>query len=100
MVVVRKLSKEQQEAEAYGITQDKVMADLEEVKQICMGRKPAIVTTKGEDVEVKMFKPSEAIRATVLQGKQLGMFKEGSRDGAGNGHGQLESIVKAVRDIE
>lgn len=68
------------------ITQDSVLADLREVADICMGRKPvkfAVVvknTREGtaEPVEVTgtVFEPKDANKALELLGKHLGLFND------------------------
>ncbi|QIA76657.1 terminase small subunit [Rodentibacter caecimuris] len=68
------------------VTQDDVLRDLLEVRDICMGRKSIIVTDtvknnqEGKitavDNPVFAFEPSGANKALELLGKHLGMFKD------------------------
>lgn len=73
-------------AERVQVTQDDVLRDLLEVRDICMGRKSIIVTDtvknnqEGKitavDNPVFAFEPSGANKALELLGKHLGMFKD------------------------
>ncbi|MCR1838594.1 terminase small subunit [Pasteurella caecimuris] len=68
------------------VTQDDVLRDLLEVRDICMGRKSIIVTdTVKNNQEGKItavdnpifaFEPTGANKALELLGKHLGMFKD------------------------
>ncbi|OOF68490.1 terminase [Rodentibacter pneumotropicus] len=68
------------------VTQDDVLRDLLEVRDICMGRKSIIVTdTVKNNQEGKItavdnpifaFEPAGANKALELLGKHLGMFKD------------------------
>ncbi|MCX2960309.1 terminase small subunit [Rodentibacter caecimuris] len=68
------------------VTQDDVLRDLLEVRDICLGRKSIIVTDtvknnqEGKitavDNPVFAFEPSGANKALELLGKHLGMFKD------------------------
>lgn len=68
------------------LTQDEVIADLRELRDICMGRKPVRVTEvvknnqKGTalpvQVEIFALEPTGAGKALDLLGKHLGMFSQ------------------------
>jgi phage terminase small subunit len=72
-------------AQRTGITQDKVLADLEAVKQSAM----SMTTDKGGNV--LMASHAAALRALELQGRHLGMWKDRP---AGTGE---VSIADAIR---
>ncbi len=57
-------------AQRTGITQDKVLADLEAVKQDAMSK------TIGTDGNAVMASHAAALRALELQGRHLGMWKD------------------------
>lgn len=73
-------------AKKFEITQDQVMADLAELRDLCMGRKPIKITeiiknahegtAVAQDFTVSAFEPTAANRALELMGKHIGMFKE------------------------
>ncbi len=68
------------------VTQDEVINDLRELRDICMGRKPIRVTeviknaqagtAESVEVDVNAFEPTAANKALELLGKHIGMFKE------------------------
>lgn len=68
------------------ITQDEVINDLRELRDICMGRKPIRITeviknaqagtAESVEVDVNAFEPTAANKALELLGKHIGMFKE------------------------
>lgn len=68
------------------ITQDEVLKDLQELKDICLGRKAIVVTdtvkntqegiVNAVDNTVYLFEPSGANKALELLGKHLGMFTQ------------------------
>lgn len=66
------------------LTADEVIADLREVRDICLGRKKVKVvevvksegTIKSEEVEKSVFDPIGANRALELLGKHLGIFSD------------------------
>lgn len=68
------------------LTQDEVIADLRELRDICMGRKPVRVTEVVKNnqngtalpvqVEIFALEPTGAGKALDLLGKHLGMFKD------------------------
>ena len=70
----------------HNITVDKIIADLQEVRDICMGRKSVVTTeviknaqegdVKAVDNPVFVFEPTSANKALELLGKHLGMFKD------------------------
>lgn len=72
--------------ERTGLSQDEVIQDLRELRDICMGRKPVKVMTivkksregTAEPVEVEgvMFEPAAANRALELLGKHMKMFTD------------------------
>ncbi|MCW9716771.1 terminase small subunit [Avibacterium sp. 21-594] len=73
-------------AERVQITQDDVLRDLQELRDICMGRKSIVVTDTVKDNQkgtvnsvdnpVFCFEPTAANKALELLGKHLGMFKD------------------------
>lgn len=69
-------------SERTNISQDEVLRDLQELRDICMGRKKIIVsevdkqTGTAMDVEISVFEPVSANRALDLLGKHLGMFNQ------------------------
>lgn len=73
-------------AERVQISQDDVLRDLMELRDMCMGRKSVIVTDTVKnnqegtvntvDNHVYAFEPAGANKALELLGKHLGMFKE------------------------
>ena len=66
------------------LTQDEVVRDLRELRDICMGRKPVRVTevvkntqmgeVTAREVEIYALEPTGAGKALDLLGKHLGMF--------------------------
>lgn len=66
------------------LTADEVIADLREVRDICLGRKKVkvveVVKSEGkinsEEVEKSVFDPIGANRALELLGKHLGIFSD------------------------
>lgn len=68
------------------VTQDEVINDLRELRDICMGRKPIRITeviknaqagtAESVEVDVNAFEPTAANKALELLGKHIGMFKE------------------------
>jgi len=68
------------------ITQDEVINDLRELRDICMGRKTITVTeviknaqagtAEPVEVNVSAFEPTAANKALELLGKHIGMFKD------------------------
>lgn len=66
------------------LTQDEVVRDLRELRDICMGRKPVRITevvknaqlgeVTAREVEVYALEPTGAGKALDLLGKHLGMF--------------------------
>ncbi|OOF55773.1 terminase small subunit [Rodentibacter genomosp. 2] len=70
----------------HNLTVDKMIADLQEYRDICMGRKPLTITTvvkntqegtaKNIDTECFIFEPTGANKALELLGKHLGMFTQ------------------------
>jgi hypothetical protein len=63
------------------LTQEQVLRDLEQLKEMCMGRQevPVMATNKDGEIytdEVKVFNATGAIGALELQGKHLRMFSE------------------------
>lgn len=77
---------QQSHRQRHNITVDKIIADLQEVRDICMGRKSVVLTDviknaqKGSvnavDNPVFVFEPTSANKALELLGKHLGMFTQ------------------------
>lgn len=73
-------------AKKFEITQDQVLSDLAELRDMCMGRKPIRITeiiknasegtANAQDFTIAAFEPTAANRALELMGKHIGMFKE------------------------
>ncbi|OOF47925.1 terminase [Rodentibacter genomosp. 1] len=73
-------------SERVQISQDDVLRDLLEVRDICMGRKSVVLTdvvknaqegtVNAIDNPVFVFEPTSANKALELLGKHLGMFKD------------------------
>ena len=71
-------------SERVELTQDEVVRDLRELRDICMGRKPVRITevvknaqlgeVTAREVEVYALEPTGAGKALDLLGKHLGMF--------------------------
>lgn len=90
--------------ERTGLSQDEVIQDLRELRDICMGRKKVKVMTivknsregTAEPVEVEgvMFEPSSANRALELLGRHMRMFTD-KMDVVSNGQ-TLQSGVLVV----
>ena len=70
----------------HNLTVDNIIADLQEYRDICMGRKPLTITTvvknaqegtaQSVNTECFVFEPTGANKALELLGKHLGMFKD------------------------
>ncbi|WKT00519.1 terminase small subunit [Gallibacterium salpingitidis] len=68
------------------ITQDEILRDLQELKDICLGRKSIVITDTLKnsqegtvttvDSPIFLFEPVSANKALELMGKHLGMFKD------------------------
>ena len=66
------------------LTADEVIADLREVRDICMGRKKVKIVEVAKfegvistsEIEAKMIDPAGANRALELLGKHIGMFRD------------------------
>lgn len=66
------------------LTADEVIADLREVRNICLGRKKVKIVEVAKfggmintsEIEVKMIDPAGANRALELLGKHIGMFSD------------------------
>ncbi|MFY1028387.1 terminase small subunit, partial [Actinobacillus seminis] len=94
-----------QRSERTQITQDEVLRDLQELRDMCMGRKSVIVTDtvksnqegtiKAVDNAIFMFEPSGANKALELLGKHLGMFKD-RIDMTTNGESLQPTIITRV----
>lgn len=93
--------------ERTGLSQDEVIEDLRELRDICMGRKPVKVMTivknakegTAESVEVEgvMFEPSSANRALELLGRHMRMFSD--RPDAAGGTPPAQSGVLVVPPV-
>ncbi len=62
------------------VSQDEVITDLRELRDMCMARKSmnkhVVVEGTPMEVEVKEFNPASAARSIELLGKHLGMFTD------------------------
>ena len=77
-------------SERVELTQDEVVRDLRELRDICMGRKPVRITevvknaqlgeVTAREVEVYALEPTGAGKALDLLGKHLGMFVDKVED--------------------
>lgn len=77
-------------SERVKLTQDEVVRDLRELRDICMGRKPVRITevvknaqlgeVTAREVEVYALEPTGAGKALDLLGKHLGMFVDKVED--------------------
>ena len=85
-IVVRVEELRQEHRQRHNITVDKIIADLQEVRDICMGRKSVVLTdviknaqegsSNAVDNPVFVFEPTSANKALELLGKHLGMFTQ------------------------
>lgn len=77
---------QQEHRQRHNLTVDNIIADLQEYRDICMGRKPLTITTvvknaqegtaQSVNTECFVFEPTGANKALELLGKHLGMFKD------------------------
>lgn len=77
---------QQAHQQRHNLTVDNIIADLQEYRDICMGRKPLTITTvvknaqegtaQSVNTECFVFEPTGANKAIELLGKHLGMFKD------------------------
>ncbi|MFY2843583.1 terminase small subunit [Achromobacter ruhlandii] len=84
------------------ITQDEILNDLRELRDICMGRKPVTISevvkngqdgkATAVDVCVSVLEPTAANRALELMGKHLGMFPS-KVEHSGPGGGPMQSVA-------
>lgn len=75
---------QQEHRQRHNLTLDNIIADLQEYRDICMGRKPLTITTvvknaqegtaQSVNTECFVFEPTGANKALELLGKHLGMF--------------------------
>ena len=75
-----------QHQQRHNLTVDNIIADLQEVRDICMGRKSVVLTdvvknaqegsVNAVDSPVFVFEPTSANKALELLGKHLGMFAQ------------------------
>lgn len=75
---------QQAHQQRHNLTIDNIIADLQEVRDICMGRKSVVLTdvvknaqegsVNAVDSPVFVFEPTSANKALELLGKHLGMF--------------------------
>ena len=73
---------QQEHRQRHNLTLDNIIADLQEYRDICMGRKPLTITTvvkmlkkerhKALIPNVSVFEPTGANKALELLGKHLG----------------------------
>lgn len=77
---------QQTHQQRHNLTVDNIIADLQEYRDICMGRKPLTITTvlknaqegtaQSVNTECFVFEPAGANKAFELLGKHLGMFTQ------------------------
>ena len=77
---------QQAHQQRHNLTIDNIIADLQEYRDICMGRKPLTITTvvknaqegtaQSVNTECFVFEPTGANKALELLGKHLGMFTQ------------------------
>ena len=77
---------QQEHRQRHNLTVDNIIADLQEYRDICMGRKPLTITTvvknaqegtaQSVNTECFVFEPTGANKALELLGKHLRMFKD------------------------
>ena len=70
----------------HSVTVDNIIADLQELRDICMGRKSVVMTDTVKNAQegkidavnnqMFVFEPTSANKALELLGKHLGMFKD------------------------
>ncbi|TPH22906.1 terminase small subunit [Haemophilus haemolyticus] len=75
---------QQAHRQRHNLTVDNIIADLQELRDICMGRKSVVLTdvvknaqegsVNAVDSPVFVFEPTSANKALELLGKHLGMF--------------------------
>ncbi|MDN3211483.1 terminase small subunit [Haemophilus sp. SZY H51] len=85
-ITVRIEELQQEHRQRHNLTVDNIIADLQEYRDICMGRKPLTITTvvknaqegtaQSVNTECFVFEPTGANKALELLGKHLGMFKD------------------------
>lgn len=85
-ITVRIEELQQAHRQRHNLTVDNIIADLQEYRDICMGRKPLTITTvvknaqegtaQSVNTECFVFEPTGANKAFELLGKHLGMFKD------------------------
>lgn len=85
-ITVRIEELQQAHRQRHNLTVDNIIADLQEVRDICMGRKSVVLTdvvknaqegsVNAVDSQVFVFEPTSANKALELLGKHLGMFAQ------------------------
>ena len=85
-ITVRIEELQQEHRQRHNLTIDNIIADLQEYRDICMGRKPLTITTvvknaqegtaQSVNTECFVFEPTGANKALELLGKHLGMFTQ------------------------
>ena len=85
-ITVRIEELQQEHRQRHNLTVDNIIADMQENRDICMGRKPLTITTvvknaqegtaQSVNTECFVFEPTGANKALELLGKHLGMFKD------------------------
>lgn len=85
-ITVRIEELQQAHQQRHNLTVDNIISDLQEYRDICMGRKPLTITTvvknaqegtaQSVNTECFVFEPTGANKALELLGKHLGMFKD------------------------
>ena len=85
-ITVRIEELQQEHRQRHNLTVDNIIADLQEYRDICMGRKPLTITTvvknaqegtaQSVNTECFVFEPTGANKVLELLGKHLGMFKD------------------------